>query len=147
MGNLYACTIYEYLRYGIFGEGFWTQTFDPDGRQGINPFFVPFHTETYYMREIYDTPLFNGDTSGNNAYVGTICINGKCSDRNDLNYVAQGMWSAAAGETSYGAMYAAEYHKQKSTIILQARTCFIGQNMVQPNSWISFTTRLVHYDF
>jgi hypothetical protein len=44
-------------------------------------------------RSDYDTPFWNGDR--NNDHV---CFGQNCYKRSDVNYVAQGMWAAAAGE-------------------------------------------------
>ncbi|MBN2257638.1 MAG: RHS repeat-associated core domain-containing protein, partial [Anaerolineaceae bacterium] len=43
----------------------------------------------------YDTPLWDGDQEDT-----VVCIEGyKCSRRSHVNYIAQGMWGARAGET------------------------------------------------
>ncbi len=48
----------------------------------------------------YDTPFFDlGDISPGGALPGTGCINSRCFARHELNYVAQGEISAAAGES------------------------------------------------
>jgi hypothetical protein len=55
--------------------------------------------ENYEIRGIYDTPFFN--LLG--AVDGTICIQGgQCRDRSEYNYIAQGIWSAAALEGKEG---------------------------------------------
>ena len=90
---------------------FWTLEFNADNREWP---FVPFHTEEYYAREGYDTIFWNGDTTGTNPLTGNVCFeNGNCYQRNDVNYVAQGMWSAANYEGHWGAEKAANYWKQK----------------------------------
>ncbi len=98
---------YDIHRRASTGEGFWTLQFNPTGRKWP---FVPFHTEEYYEREVYDTPFW--DASG--AYSGKVCFeNGECQDRTDVNYIAQGIWSGAANEGKWGAEYAANYWKQE----------------------------------
>jgi hypothetical protein len=55
--------------------------------------------ENYEIRGVYDTPFFNllGGVEG------TICIDGgACRDRSEYNYIAQGVWSAAALEGREG---------------------------------------------
>lgn len=50
----------------------------------------------FQRRGWYDTPFYNlgGEVQG------SICVDGaNCHDRTEYNYVAQGMWSAAIGET------------------------------------------------
>jgi hypothetical protein len=91
------------------GDGFWTLVYDPTGRsKQENTLFVPFHTEGYYHREVYDTPFWNHY----GAYSGNVCFeSGTCYDRNDVNYVAQGMWSAAALEGPIGAIVVANVWK------------------------------------
>jgi hypothetical protein len=99
----------DILRRSTEGDGFWTSKYNQTGHTGLYP---PFHTYEYFHREKYDTPFWNGDTSGKNAYTGNICFeNGKCHNRNDVNYVAQGMWSAAAHEGQLGGLVAANAWK------------------------------------
>jgi hypothetical protein len=100
----------DIFKRSIEGDGFWTADFNPMGKNIkyflIDP-FVPFHTSGYHDRKWYDTPFFNGDPNGENLYTGNVCFeNGKCHDRNDVNYIAQGMWSAAAHEGQLGALIA-----------------------------------------
>ena len=52
-------------------------------------------------RGTYDTPFWNGkDAYGNPGEDQIVCIESSCFRRSDINYFAQGMWAAAAGETS-----------------------------------------------
>ena len=44
---------------------------------------------------LYDTPFWNGY----GLYPGKACINSRCYERQEINYVAQGMWSADSGQT------------------------------------------------
>ena len=78
---------------------------------------MPFHTATYFNREGYDTPLWNGSEKEPAPYMGNICfVNGSnydCYDRNDVNYIAQGMWSAASSEGRIGAWASANAWKIK----------------------------------
>jgi RHS repeat-associated protein len=90
---------------GRAGDGFWTFEFNPGDREWP---FIPFHTEGYYQREGYDTPFWNGYTLTGNACFSS----GNCYNRNDVNYIAQGMWSAAAHEGPWGAQYIANKWKQ-----------------------------------
>ncbi len=88
------------------GDGFYTMELNP-GKQ--NWPYAPFHNENYNHRAIYDTPFWNG----NGTLTGNICFsNGQCHDRNDVNYIAQGMWSAAAHEGKVGGKFIANYWKQ-----------------------------------
>ena len=76
--------------------------------------FAPFHSDAYYERKIYDTVFWNGDSSGVHALTGDVCFNdGACHSRNDVNYIAQGMWSAADHEGHWGAEWAANSWKQQ----------------------------------
>ncbi|MEW6085796.1 MAG: RHS repeat-associated core domain-containing protein [Chloroflexota bacterium] len=89
---------YDIYRRANEGDGFWTIRTPETVRYNV-PFVVPLHTEAYHHRAVYDTPFWNGG-----VHTGNVCFeNGKCSDRNDVNYVAQGMWSAAAHEGPLGA--------------------------------------------
>jgi hypothetical protein len=45
-------------------------------------------------RAEYDTPFWNGNGADNR-----VCFGSNCYKRSDVNYVAQGMWAAAAGES------------------------------------------------
>jgi len=63
---------------------------------------------TYLKRGSYDTPFW--DNVGQAG--GLVCFGGRCFDRVAVNYIAQGMWSAAAGEGIPGAMGAAYYWKR-----------------------------------
>jgi hypothetical protein len=48
----------------------------------------------------YDTPFFDlGSIRPGGALPGTGCLNGQCFARHELNYIAQGQISAAAGES------------------------------------------------
>jgi RHS repeat-associated protein len=60
-------------------------------------------------RDRYDTPFWNGD--GNDTIV---CIGdySSCYRRSHVNYVAQGMWGAAAGETLEETLQVAETWNQ-----------------------------------
>ncbi len=92
---------YDVYRRSHEGDGFWTLEYDPTGISQDGGLFVPFHTEAYYHRTEYDTPFWNGY----GAYSGDVCFkNGKCYDRNDFNYIAQGVWSGAAHEGDTGAI-------------------------------------------
>ena len=81
--------------------GFWTHEWD--GTEGAETkFWLPFHTQGYFARKGYDTPFWNG-SEVEAVYTGNVCFeNGSCYDRNDVNYIAQGMWSAAAHEGPLG---------------------------------------------
>jgi len=46
-------------------------------------------------RSVYDTPLW--DSYGD--FKGRVCFNEDCYKRSEVNYVAQGMWVAASGQT------------------------------------------------
>jgi hypothetical protein len=46
-------------------------------------------------RGLYDTPFWNGST-GDDLHV---CFGDACYKRSDVNYIAQGMWGAASGES------------------------------------------------
>jgi hypothetical protein len=76
-------------------------------------------------RDTFDTPLWNGkqkvlkmnpDTT-EYKYITkynpdiTLCLNGHCSARSEINYFAQGMYAAAAGETLRKAKMDAWYWK------------------------------------
>ena len=100
---------YDVYRRSRRGDGFWTLVYDPTGRSKMaGSLFVPFHTEAYYHREVYDTPFW--DHYG--AYSGNVCFeSGKCYARNDVNYVAQGMWSGAATEGDLGTTVVANVWK------------------------------------
>ena len=50
----------------------------------------PWSPWDWYSRRAYDTPLWDGYL----ADTGTICTGGQCYDRNEVNYIAQGMYSA-----------------------------------------------------
>jgi hypothetical protein len=64
-------------------------------------------------RQVYDTPFYNGGeserrTGDPNAPKGRypadqqVCIETiRCSGRSEINYIAQGMWGAAAGEPKF----------------------------------------------
>jgi hypothetical protein len=55
----------------------------------------------YNNRAAYDTPFYNGGGSGGGdvELQGTICIDEIiCSSRTEMNYIAQGQWSAGAME-------------------------------------------------
>ena len=78
-------------------------------------------------RGAYDTPFYNG--GGRVGILGTmqgiydagqqVCVEGlRCSGRSEINYFAQGMWSAAAGEslgTAKGYAYAWKFTSYKET--------------------------------
>ncbi len=107
--DAFTLTIYyDVNRRAHTGDGFWTHEYAPLGTSN-QPLFVPFHTEAYYDRRGYDTIFWNAyDT-----YSGNVCFeNGDCYDRNDVNYIAQGMWSGAAGEGPIGAVVVAEVWKK-----------------------------------
>ncbi len=111
----YALYLDIYRRSQEGEDGFWTSEFDPTGRyadfvshlkawdfKNWNPsLFLPFHSKSYYDREFYDTPFWDHK----NFYSGNVCFeSGDCYPRNDVNYIAQGMWSAAASEGYHGAL-------------------------------------------
>jgi hypothetical protein len=63
-----------------------------------------------YLRLTFDMPFFNGFYLYRDELLGgatrkialndtTVCIEGYCSSRSDINYFAQGMWGAASGQT------------------------------------------------
>jgi hypothetical protein len=69
-------------------------------------------------RLAYDTPFYNGGGRGSDLPEGIfpanqqVCIEGLgCSGRSNINYFAQGMWSAAAGESLEIALEIAEAWK------------------------------------
>ena len=91
------------------GDGFWTNEFDPPGPPSVRTdrLFLPYHTASYYDRQGYDTIFWNGSET-DPRYSGNICFeSGACYDRTEVNYIAQGMWSAAASEGHVGAFFAA----------------------------------------
>jgi hypothetical protein len=45
-------------------------------------------------REVYDTPFWDAGTLG-----GNLCFGDTCYARHEVNYIAQGMWSAASDQT------------------------------------------------
>jgi RHS repeat-associated protein len=49
----------------------------------------------YLGRLNYDSPFWNGY----GILPGEVCINGSCYPRAEVNYIAQGMWGADAGES------------------------------------------------
>ena len=60
----------------------------------------------------YDTPFFNGY----GLYSGTGCLNGKCYDRSELNYIAQGALWAAVGVSKEAGHEIVEAWKRKGCI-------------------------------
>ncbi|MDR3573714.1 MAG: hypothetical protein P4L50_07625 [Anaerolineaceae bacterium] len=48
-------------------------------------------------RQAYDTPFWDG--YGNLG--GNVCFSGKCYKRSEVNYVAQGMWVSASGQSLF----------------------------------------------
>jgi hypothetical protein len=87
-------------------ESVWTPDLKPENMSW--PFF-PFHSEDYHHRMIYDTPFWNG-THG--QFEGDVCFEtGACYAREDVNYIAQGMWSAAANEGILGGLVIANAWK------------------------------------
>ncbi len=88
-------------------DGFWTIQYNPEHQKWP---FAPFHNENYNHRGVYDTPFW--DHYG--KYSGDVCFNnGECHNRNDVNYIAQGMWSAAAGEGKFGGEFIANLWKKR----------------------------------
>ena len=61
------------------------------------------------VRGWFDTPFYGGEYAYRNELTQSyqllpvdttrVCVAGVCSDRNDINYFAQGMWGAASGQT------------------------------------------------
>jgi len=49
----------------------------------------------YYERGFYDTPFWNGY----GLLPGDVCVDETCYKRQEVNYVAQGMWAANAGQS------------------------------------------------
>jgi hypothetical protein len=98
---------YDVKRRASEGDGFWTHHFNPENQEWP---FVPFHTKEYNHRAEYDTPFWDGYGQAK----GNVCFtSGKCYSRNDVNYIAQGMWSAAAHEGKWGGEFIANYWKQQ----------------------------------
>jgi RHS repeat-associated protein len=70
-------------------------------------------------RDVYDTPFYNGGgRAGLNsrevhpgAYPSDqqVCLNQGCFGRSDINYFAQGMWAAAAGDSLKDALDAVKF--------------------------------------
>jgi len=49
----------------------------------------------YEARSLYDTPFWNG----NGNLPGNLCHNNQCYERSKVNYIAQGMWVGASGQS------------------------------------------------
>jgi RHS repeat-associated protein len=78
------------------------QNMDPPPKPGMD-----IRSSRWY----FDTPFWNGPGIPDDEVC--LCSEGKCCKRSEVNYFAQGMWGAAAGETIEETLDVVERYKQK----------------------------------
>ncbi len=53
-------------------------------------------------RSLFDTPFWNGGQEDDFFYIpGQVCVDDQCYERYEVNYLAQGMWSAASRQSLF----------------------------------------------